>query len=104
MYVAREYKLPVMTFSAMLDLNLMILRCITVLPVCEMLTLAFIIVLGSFLGGEKRSFYYKSLINVLLKLRLYLGFQDNACRLGLPVATGSQKLHEILDLSTTELE
>ena len=40
------------------------------------------------------------IIIVLLKLRLYLGFPDIAYRLGVPVATESQKFHEILDLIT----
>ena len=59
MYVAREYKLTVMTSSAKLDFYLMILRCITVLgflAVSEMLRLAFAFVLRSFLGGKKRAF------------------------------------------------
>ena len=67
----------------------------TGLPVCEMLRLAFAFVLGSFFGGKKRAFYCKSLIIVLLKLRLYLGFLDIAYRLVVPVATDSQKFREI---------
>ena len=49
-------------------------------------------------------FYCKSLIIVLLKLRLNLGFLGIAYRLGVPVATISQRFHEILDLITTRLE
>ena len=94
MYVAREYKLTVMTSSAKLDFYLIILRCITVLGfLFEMLRLVFDLVLGSFFVGN--AFYCKSLIIVLLKLRLYLGFLDIAYRLGVPVATDSQKFHEI---------
>ena len=58
-YVAREYKLTVMTSSEELDFYLTILRCITVLSFlhgCEMLRLGFKFVVGSFLGGEKRAF------------------------------------------------
>ena len=51
-----------------------------------------------------RAFYFKFLLIVLLKLRLYLGFLDTAYRLGVPVATDSQKFHEVLDLTTARLE
>ena len=46
-------------------------------PGCEMLRVAFKFVLGSFFGREKRAIYCKSLIIVLLKLRLNLGFLIN---------------------------
>ena len=58
-------------------------------------------VLGFFSGGERRAFYWKSLIIVLLKLRLNLGIQDIAYRLGVSVATVSRRFHETLDLMTT---
>ena len=106
-YVAMEYKLTVMTPSAKLHFYLMIQRCISVLGFlhgCEMLRLAFKIVVGSFLGGEKHAFYCKSLIIVLIKLRLNLAFLDIAYRLGVSVATVSRRFHEILDLITTRLE
>ena len=74
------------------------------LPVCEMLRLAFGFVLGSFFGGKKRAFYRTSLIIVLLKLKLYLGFLDIGYRLGVPVAIDSQKVHEILDLIKARLQ
>ena len=75
------------------------------LSVCEMLRLAFDFVLGSFFGEKKRAFYCKSLYNhCLLKLKLYLGFLDIAYRLGVPVATESQKFQEILDLITARIE
>ena len=61
----------------------------TKLPGGEMLKLVFEFVLGSFSGGEKRAFYWKSLIIVLLKLRLNLGFQDIAYRLDVFVANVS---------------
>ena len=71
----------------------------TGLPVCEMLRFAFDFVLGSFLGGEKTAhFTFKSLIIVLLKLRFHLCFLNIAYRPSVPVATGSQKFHEILGL------
>ena len=40
--------------------------------------------------GKNRAFHCKSLIVVLLKLRLYLGFLDVAYRLGVHVATDPQ--------------
>ena len=97
MYVAREYKLTVMTSSARLDFYLMILRYITVLGFLFVKCWGWLSILSwdRFLGGKKCAFYCKSLITVLLKLRLYLGFLDIACRLGVSVATDAQKFPEI---------
>ena len=49
-------------------------------------------------------FSCKSLIIVLLKLRLNLGFLDIAYSLGVFVATVSERFHDILELITTRLE
>ena len=73
----------------------------TGLPVCEMLIrFGFQFCFGIVSWWGKTLIYCKSLIIVLLKLRLCLGFLDNAYRLGVPVASGSQKFQEILDLIT----
>ena len=74
------------------------------LPSAKMLKLVFEFVLGSFSSGENRAFYWKSLVIVLLKLKLNLGFQDIAYRLGVSVSTVSWRFHETLDLMTTRLE
>ena len=73
------------------------------LPLCKMQRLAFDCVLGSFSAGKTHC-AVKAFISVLLKLRFYFGFLDIACRLCAPIATVSQKFHEILDLITCRFE
>ena len=50
----------------------------TGLPNCELLLSTFEFVMKSFVGGDKRSYYWWSFIIVFTKLRLNLGFQDLA--------------------------
>ena len=52
----------------------------------------------SFVDADKRSYYWRSFIIVLIKLRLNLGFQDMAFRLGVSKATISRRFHEALDI------
>lgn len=57
-----------------------------------------------FVDGDKRSYYWRSFIIVLIKLRLNLGFQDMAFRLGVSKATISRWFHEALDIMAIRLE
>ena len=57
-----------------------------------------------FSHGEKRSYYWRSLLIVLMKLRLNLGLQDIAYRLDISVATVSRLFHETLEVMVARLE
>ena len=76
----------------------------TGLPNSELLLSTFEFVMKSFVDGDNRSFYWRSFIIVLIKLRLNLGFQDLAFRLGVSKATISRRFHEALDIMATRLE
>ena len=54
--------------------------------------------------GEKRTYFWRSFIIVLLKLRLKLGLQDIAFQLNVSVATVTHLFHETLDIMLTRLE
>jgi len=64
----------------------------------------FELVRSPFIHGERRSYYWKCLLVVLLKLKLNLGFQDIAYRMGTSKATVYRQLHETLDVMYTRLE
>ena len=53
--------------------------------------------------GERCSFYWRSILIVLIKLRLNLGFQDLAFRMGISISTVSQRFHEALDVMAVRL-
>ena len=53
--------------------------------------------------GERRSFYWRSILIVLIKLRLNLGFQDLAFRMGISISTVSRRFHEALDIMAVRL-
>ena len=76
----------------------------TGLPNSELLLSTFEFIMKPFVGGENRSCYWRSFIIVLTKLRLNLGFQDLAFRLGVSIATISRRFHEALDVMATRLE
>ena len=76
----------------------------TGLPNYEVLISTFEFVMQTFADGDRRSYYWRSFIIVLLKLRLNLGLQDIAFRLEVSVATVSRLFHETLDIMTTRLE
>ena len=79
-------------------------HCYTGLPNSELLLSTFEFIMKSFLDEDKRSCYWQSFIIVLTKLRLNLGFQDLAFRLGVSKATISHQLHDALDIMATQLE
>ncbi|XP_065907590.1 uncharacterized protein [Dysidea avara] len=65
----------------------------------------FELVMGSFALGDKRSYYWRSFMIVLMKLRLNLGLQDIAYRLGICTSTVSRRrFHEMLDIMSCRLE
>ena len=64
----------------------------------------FELVMGSFALGEKRSYYWRSFMIVLIKLRLNLGLQDIAYRLGICISTVCRRFHEMLDIMSCRLE
>ena len=70
----------------------------------ELLLSTFEFIMKPFVGGENRSYYWRSFIIVLTKLQLNLGFQDLAFRLGVSIATISRRFHEALDIMATQLE
>ena len=53
--------------------------------------------------GKRRSFCWKSILIVLIKLRLNLGFQDLAFQMGISMSTVSRRFHEALDIMTVRL-
>ena len=66
----------------------------------------FELVMSPFVHGDKCSYYWKSFLIVLLKLKLNLGFQDIAYRMEISKSTVcvSRHFHETLDLMATCLE
>ena len=64
----------------------------------------FELVMSPFVHGDKRSYYWRCFLVVLLKLKLNLGFQDIAYRMGISKATVSRQFHETLDVMYTRLE
>ena len=54
--------------------------------------------------GSKKDTYWRSFIITLMKLRLNLGHQDLAYRLGIPISTVSRHFHEMLDIMATRLD
>lgn len=64
----------------------------------------FELVMSPFVHGDKRSYYWKSFLIVLLKLKLNLGFQDIAYRMEISKSTVSRRFHETLDVMATRLE
>ena len=60
--------------------------------------------MSPFVHGDKRSYYWKSFLIVLLKLKLNLGFQDIAYRIEISKSTVSRRFHETLDVMATRLE
>ena len=79
-------------------------RYYTGLPTCMLLLQTFEFIMKPFSHGEKRSYYWRSLLIVLLKLRLNLGLQDIAYRLDISVATVSRLFHETLEVMVARLE
>ena len=73
----------------------------TGLPNSELLLSTFEFIMKPFVGGENRSYYWRSFIVVLTKLQLNLGFQDLAFRLSVSIATISRRFHEALDIMAT---
>ena len=59
----------------------------------------FQLVMGSFALGDKRSYYWRLFMIVLMKLKLNLGLQDIAYRLGICTSTVCGHFHEMLVLS-----
>ena len=64
----------------------------------------FELVMGSFTLGDKCSYYWRLFMIVLVKLRLNLGLQDIAYRLGICTSTVSRRFHEMLDIMSCRLE
>jgi len=64
----------------------------------------FELVMSPFVHGEKRSYYWRCFLVVLLKLKINLGFQDIAYRMGISKAAVSRQFHETLDVMHTRLE
>ena len=54
--------------------------------------------------GLKRDVYWRSFIITLMKLRLNLGYQDLAYRLGIPISTISRHFQEMLDIMAVRLD
>ena len=73
----------------------------TGLPNCELRLSTFEFVIKSFVGGDNRSYYWRSFIVVLTKLQ---GFQDFAFQLSVSKTTISRQFHEALDIMATRLE
>ena len=76
----------------------------TGLTKCAMLLSTFEFVMKPFCKGEKRAFYWRSFIIVLLKSRLNLGLQDIAYRLNISLPTVSRLFHATLDVMMVRLE
>ena len=76
----------------------------TGLPNCELRLSTFEFVMKSFVGGDNRSYYWRSFIVVLTKLQLNLGFQDLAFQLSVSKTTISCRFYEALDIMATRLE
>jgi len=64
----------------------------------------FELVMSPFAHGEKQSYYWRCFLVVLLKLKVNLGFQDVAYRMGISKAAVSRQFHETLDVMYTWLE
>ena len=73
----------------------------TGLPNCELRLSTFEFVMKSFVGGDNRSYYWRSFVVVLT---LNLGFQDLAFQLNVSKTTISRRFHEALDIMATRLE
>ena len=56
------------------------------------------------LPGLKRDYYWKSYLVTLMKLRLNLGYQDLAYRLGVSISTLSRRFNEMLDIMAIRLD
>ena len=56
------------------------------------------------LPGLKREYYWKSYLVTLMKLRLNLGYQDLAYRLGVSISTLSRRFNEMLDIMAIRLD
>ena len=76
----------------------------TGLPNAELLLSTFEFVMKLTAFGERRSFYWRSFLLVLIKLRLNLGFQDLAFRMGISISTVSRRFHEALDVMAVRLK
>ena len=75
----------------------------TGLPNADLLLSTFEFVMKLTASGERCSFYWRSILIVLIKLRLNLGFQDLAFRMGISISTVSQRFHEALDVMAVRL-
>ena len=73
----------------------------TGLPNKEVLLSVFELVVS--FPGSKKDTYWRSFIITLMKLRLNLGHQDLAYRLGVPISTLSRHFQEMLDIMATRL-
>ena len=76
----------------------------TGLTKCALLLSTFEVVMKPFCNGEKRAFYWRSFLLVLLKLRFNLGLQDIAYRLNILLASVSHLFHTTLDILMVRLE
>ena len=76
----------------------------TGLTKCALLLSTFEFVMKPFCNGEKRAFYWRSFLIVLLKLRLNLGLQDLAYRLNVSLATVSRSFHATLEVMMVHLQ
>ena len=56
------------------------------------------------LPGLKREYYWKSYLVTLMKLRLNLGYQDVAYRLGVSISMLSRRFNEMLDIMAIRLD
>ena len=74
----------------------------TGLPNREMLLSVFELVIP--LPGLKREYYWRSYLITLMKLRLNLGYQDLAYRLGVSISTLSRRFQEMLDIMAIRLD
>ena len=74
----------------------------TGLPNQEILLSVFKLVIP--LPGLKREYYWRSYLITLMKLRLNLGYQDLAYRLGVSISTLSRRFQEMLDIMAIRLD
>ena len=74
----------------------------TGLPNRELLLSVFELVIP--LPGLRREYYWRSYLITLMKLRLNLGYQDLAYRLGVSVSTLSRRYQEMLDIMAIRLD
>jgi len=59
--------------------------------------------MSPFVHAEKRSYYWRCFLVVLLKLKLNLGFQDIAYGMGISKPTVFRQFHKTLDVMYTRL-